>query len=55
MGYRQTSDASAESVESWDGRKFWSQFDSWERAWKAGEKDQKAPLTDLYAAANRQR
>jgi hypothetical protein len=54
-GYRQTSDGSAESVESWDGRKFWSQFDSWERAWKAGEKDQKAPLTDLYAAANRQR
>jgi hypothetical protein len=52
-GYRQAPDRAAGPVESWDGKQFWSQFDSWRRAWRAREKDQKAPLTDLYAAANR--
>ena len=52
-GYRQTSDRAAGSVESWDGKKFWNQFDSWQRAWRARDKNQKVPLTDLYAAANR--
>jgi hypothetical protein len=51
--YRPAAGRAAGSVESWDGSTFWSQFDSWWRAWKARQKGEKPPLTDLYATANR--
>ena len=52
-GFQRITERAAGSAESWDGKKFWSQFDSWWRAWKARQKGEKPPLTDLYAAANR--
>jgi hypothetical protein len=52
-GYRQISGDQAAADESWDGQRFWSQFQSWHRGWRERQKGQKPPLTDLYAAANR--
>ena len=40
---------------SWSGRDFWERFEHWRRAWRAGERERRADLTDLYAPANRQR
>jgi hypothetical protein len=37
----------------WAGRAFWSQFENWRTSWRAQELEQKPPLTDLYARANR--
>jgi hypothetical protein len=38
---------------AWAGRAFWSQFENWRKSWRAQQREQKPPLTDLYARANR--
>jgi hypothetical protein len=50
-GFRRLS--GRDSAAGWDGGKFWKQFESWRRAWRAGEGERKPPLTDLYAPSNR--
>ena len=46
-GYRQKGEP------GWSGRSCWSLFDAWRRAWATSRKEQRPPLTDLYAPGNR--
>lgn len=38
---------------AWDNKQFWPLFESWRKSWKAAIAAEKPPVTDLYAAGNR--
>jgi hypothetical protein len=46
-GYRQ------DSENTWDGKAFWMHFETWRVRRLAESREQKPPLTDLYARENR--
>ena len=46
-GYRQ------DSENTWDGKAFWKHFETWHAGRLAESREQKPPLTDLYARENR--
>jgi hypothetical protein len=50
-GYRP--DSENDPVSLWNGKSFWSQFESWLNAQKSLRRQHKPPITDLYATENR--
>ena len=54
-GFRQDAaeDPAPGAAGAWAGRVFWGLFENWRKSWRAQEREEKPPLTDLYARANR--
>jgi hypothetical protein len=46
-------DSGTGSIQSWDGRAFWKNFEGWRRSYLAEARQHKPPVTDLYAMENR--
>jgi hypothetical protein len=44
-----------DSETGWNGGVFWKQFESWRKNWRLAQRDNRPPLTDLYAKENRSR
>jgi len=50
-GFRPASETEPEI--NWNGGTFWRQFEAWRKNWVVAGKNNKPPLTDLYARQNR--
>jgi len=50
-GFRPDSESAA--ADAWSGNAFWKQFETWRKKRLAEGRDDRPPLTDLYAKANR--
>ena len=50
-GFRPASETEPEI--NWNGGTFWRQFEAWQKNWVVAGKNNKPPLTDLYARQNR--